>query len=205
MRSEEHRADYTDAGGVMKLSATRARNGCAHDGATLGRWHQVDPGSRLWHRRAAIARRYNAPNSKVAGVQIGLNVPYNFGGRDMDPDELLNRCLKLNVSARRVAIAAGRKLSRLAGRQRKEGRRRRDAEVAHVGSHGIASGTFRKKYERRRRPHRDRQIRRHLHHGGRRGGLLLQRSRERSAREPFRAKSTRKHTSASGSSPTSTR
>jgi sugar phosphate isomerase/epimerase len=32
-------------------------------------------------------------------VQIGLNVPYNFGGRDMNPDEVLDRCLKLNVSA----------------------------------------------------------------------------------------------------------
>ena len=39
------------------------------------------------------------PNSKVAGVQIGLNVPYNYGGRDMNPDEVLERTLKLNISA----------------------------------------------------------------------------------------------------------
>jgi sugar phosphate isomerase/epimerase len=39
------------------------------------------------------------PNSKFAGVQVGMNVPYNFGGRDMNPDELLSRCLTLNVSA----------------------------------------------------------------------------------------------------------
>ena len=39
------------------------------------------------------------PNSKFAGVQVGLNVPYNFGGRDMNADELLARCLKLNVNA----------------------------------------------------------------------------------------------------------
>ena len=39
------------------------------------------------------------PNSKVNGVQIGLNVPYNYGGRDMDPDEVLERTLKLNISA----------------------------------------------------------------------------------------------------------
>ena len=32
-------------------------------------------------------------------MQIGLNVPYNFGGRDMNPDELLERILKLNVNA----------------------------------------------------------------------------------------------------------
>jgi sugar phosphate isomerase/epimerase len=52
---------------------------------------------------AALAPRglYAAakPNSKFAGVQLGMNVPYNFGGRDMDPDELLQRCLQLNVSA----------------------------------------------------------------------------------------------------------
>ena len=47
----------------------------------------------------AWAQRAAKPNSKVAGVQIGLNVPYNFGGRDMNPDELLDRILKLNVSA----------------------------------------------------------------------------------------------------------
>jgi sugar phosphate isomerase/epimerase len=34
-----------------------------------------------------------------AGVQVGMNVPYNFGGRDMDPDELLQRCIQLNISA----------------------------------------------------------------------------------------------------------
>src|SRR5260221_12068207 len=39
------------------------------------------------------------PNSKFAGVQVGMNVPYNFGGRDMNPDELLTRCVQLNVSA----------------------------------------------------------------------------------------------------------
>jgi len=39
------------------------------------------------------------PDSKVAGVQIGLNVPYNFGARMMDGDEVLKRCVDLNVSA----------------------------------------------------------------------------------------------------------
>jgi sugar phosphate isomerase/epimerase len=49
-----------------------------------------------WH---AWAQGGTKPNSKVAGVQIGLNVPYNFGGRDMNPDELLDRIVKLNVNA----------------------------------------------------------------------------------------------------------
>jgi len=39
------------------------------------------------------------PNSKVNGVQIGLNVPYNFGSRTMDGDEVLRRCVALGVSA----------------------------------------------------------------------------------------------------------
>jgi sugar phosphate isomerase/epimerase len=38
------------------------------------------------------------PNSKVAGVQIGLNVPYSFGGRNMEADLLLQNCIKLGVS-----------------------------------------------------------------------------------------------------------
>ena len=47
-----------------------------------------------------LAQRGGAkPNSKFAGVQVGMNVPYNFGGRDMNPDELLARCLQLGVSA----------------------------------------------------------------------------------------------------------
>src|SRR5262245_10868767 len=39
------------------------------------------------------------PDSKVAGVQIGLNVPYNFGARMMDGDEVLRRSVDLNISA----------------------------------------------------------------------------------------------------------
>ena len=39
------------------------------------------------------------PDSKVAGVQIGLNVPYNFGARMMDGDEVLRRCVELGISA----------------------------------------------------------------------------------------------------------
>ena len=47
----------------------------------------------------ALRAQRGKPNSKFAGVQIGMNVPYNFGGRDMNPDEMLDRILKLNVSA----------------------------------------------------------------------------------------------------------
>lgn len=57
------------------------------------------PGAELLAASQAWAQRAAKPNSKVAGVQIGLNVPYNFGGRDMNPDELLDRILKMNISA----------------------------------------------------------------------------------------------------------
>src|SRR6476661_305419 len=39
------------------------------------------------------------PNSKWAGVQVGLNVPYSFGNNMMTGDETLDRCLQLGVSA----------------------------------------------------------------------------------------------------------
>jgi sugar phosphate isomerase/epimerase len=39
------------------------------------------------------------PDSKWAGVQVGMNVPYNFGNNMMSPDETLERCLQLGVSA----------------------------------------------------------------------------------------------------------
>ena len=39
------------------------------------------------------------PDSKIAGVQIGLNVPYSFGNNLMDADEVLQRCVQLGVSA----------------------------------------------------------------------------------------------------------
>jgi hypothetical protein len=41
----------------------------------------------------------NKPNSKWAGVQVGLNVPYNFGGRTMNAGEIIERCVRLGVNA----------------------------------------------------------------------------------------------------------
>lgn len=61
---------------------------------------------------AAFLRRSDAlallalskPNSKWAGVQVGMNVPYNFHapwpvGNNMDADEVLKRCVQLGTSA----------------------------------------------------------------------------------------------------------
>ena len=38
------------------------------------------------------------PDSKVRGVQIGMNVPYNFGGRSAPIDEIIQKCVQLGVS-----------------------------------------------------------------------------------------------------------
>jgi sugar phosphate isomerase/epimerase len=57
------------------------------------------PGAAVLGPTRSSAQRAAKPNSKFAGVQIGLNVPYDFGGRDMNADELLDRILKLNVNA----------------------------------------------------------------------------------------------------------
>jgi len=39
------------------------------------------------------------PNSKFSGVQIGMNVPYNFGKEAITGDEILKNCIELGVSA----------------------------------------------------------------------------------------------------------
>jgi sugar phosphate isomerase/epimerase len=49
--------------------------------------------------RAAAQAGRARPNSKVAGVQIGLNVPYSFGNNNMPANEVLDKCLELGVSA----------------------------------------------------------------------------------------------------------
>jgi sugar phosphate isomerase/epimerase len=39
------------------------------------------------------------PNSKVAGVQIGINVPYSFANMRMSGDDILKNCIQLDLSA----------------------------------------------------------------------------------------------------------
>lgn len=38
------------------------------------------------------------PNSKFAGVQVGLNVPYSFGNASMSADVILKNCIELGLS-----------------------------------------------------------------------------------------------------------
>jgi sugar phosphate isomerase/epimerase len=45
------------------------------------------------------AKPAGKPNSKVAGVQLGLNVPYSFAAPAMGGDEILRNCLQLGISA----------------------------------------------------------------------------------------------------------
>lgn len=47
---------------------------------------------------AADAAPAAKPNSKFNGVQVGLNVPYSFGNQAMGPDEILEACVKLDLS-----------------------------------------------------------------------------------------------------------
>jgi hypothetical protein len=46
----------------------------------------------------SAAKSAGKPNSKVAGVQIGINVPYSFGGNAVSGDETLAKCVQLGIS-----------------------------------------------------------------------------------------------------------
>src|SRR5215831_12717974 len=46
-----------------------------------------------------IASPQSKPNSRWAGVQVGLNVPYNFGSRNMNASEIIERSVHLGVNA----------------------------------------------------------------------------------------------------------
>lgn len=48
---------------------------------------------------ASSAAAVVKPNSKINGVQLGLNVPYSFGPGNMTGDEILASCVQLNLSS----------------------------------------------------------------------------------------------------------
>lgn len=50
-------------------------------------------------RSLRVTAQSGKPDSKVNGVQIAMNAPYNFGNNNMSADEVLSRCLQLGVSA----------------------------------------------------------------------------------------------------------
>ncbi|MGO8678340.1 MAG: sugar phosphate isomerase/epimerase family protein [Limisphaerales bacterium] len=49
--------------------------------------------------RLRAAEGAGKPNSKVAGVQIGMNVPYSFGKPELTGEEILKNCVQLGLSA----------------------------------------------------------------------------------------------------------
>jgi len=49
--------------------------------------------------RLGAAEPPGKPNSKIAGVQVGLNVPYSFANPSMSGDDILKNCLQLGLSA----------------------------------------------------------------------------------------------------------
>jgi sugar phosphate isomerase/epimerase len=50
-------------------------------------------------RLSAAETPAGKPDSKVAGVQLGLNVPYSFADPLMSGDDILKHCVHLNLSA----------------------------------------------------------------------------------------------------------
>jgi sugar phosphate isomerase/epimerase len=60
----------------------------------------VLPGAALFSNvsRLGAADSAGKPNSKVAGVQIGLNVPYSFASPIMSGDDILKNCVQLGLS-----------------------------------------------------------------------------------------------------------
>ena len=49
--------------------------------------------------RLRAAEAAGKPDSKFAGVQIGLNVPYSFGKPQMTGEEILKNCVQIGISA----------------------------------------------------------------------------------------------------------
>ncbi|MBC8002021.1 MAG: sugar phosphate isomerase/epimerase [Opitutaceae bacterium] len=61
------------------------------------------PAAGLWPvmnrlNAAESPRQTDKPDSKIAGVQLGLNVPYSFGNPLMSGDDILKNCVQLGLS-----------------------------------------------------------------------------------------------------------
>src|SRR3982751_3708944 len=64
----------------------------------LGKLMLTVPAAGLLSRDTVAAMLADKPNSKWAGVQVGLNVPYNYGARTMPVDEVIEKTVQLGVS-----------------------------------------------------------------------------------------------------------
>jgi sugar phosphate isomerase/epimerase len=65
----------------------------------LGKLVLALPAAGLWSRDVFARALAAGPDSKWAGVQVGMNVPYNFGTRTMPVDEVIAKTAQLGVSA----------------------------------------------------------------------------------------------------------
>lgn len=100
------------------------------------------------------AEKSDKPNSKVAGVQLGLNVPYSFANGEMSGDEILAKCVALGLSAVElrtqpveVFLGASRKL--VYPKKSKDAPEPDSNEMAHWRKSVSLDGAdeFRRKYE----------------------------------------------------------
>ena len=97
------------------------------------------------------------PDSKVAGVQIGLNVPYSFGNPAMNGDEILASCVQLGLSGVELRTqpveaflgAPARLVSAKGAVTKGEAAEANAAELRkwRLGVSPARAGEFRKKYE----------------------------------------------------------
>jgi hypothetical protein len=90
------------------------------------------------------------PNSKVNGVVIGMNVPYNFGNQATSAEDILQRCVQLGVSgvelrARPVEAFMGLPLEPAAAAGRRQSWRRggRTSPAPDAGAAGRREGEAR--------------------------------------------------------------
>ena len=109
---------------------TRRDFGKAHAGWPAG-------GGLLLGSETTLGMALQKPNSKWAGVQVGMNVPYNFGTGNFTPgDAIIAEMCPARRQRRGIARAASRAVSRIAGRlagaaaaARARSRRRRRRKV----------------------------------------------------------------------------
>jgi hypothetical protein len=101
MNPGEKQTDNSMPDIVSHLSSETMINRRQFAKASLAAWPGVALLTAMQRLGAADAGDQPAtrPNSKVAGVQIGLNVPYSFANAGMSGDDSLKNCVKLNLSA----------------------------------------------------------------------------------------------------------
>ena len=64
----------------------------------LGKLFLTVPAAGLLSNEKIAAMLVAKPDSTWAGVQVGMNVPYNYGARTMPVDEVIAKTVQLNVS-----------------------------------------------------------------------------------------------------------